>query len=233
SDDIIVRNSHAVYSVAGFELENIQRGDMYDNVAECNTFGFLIYDLPGLNQYGNQVRMFDNKANNNNFPNFAAGGMVAMVPRGIGLVTLGFDNIEVFGNTFNNHKTTGIVVTSYELIGAPNDKRLDMYDEGLDIHNNIFNTNGFAPLIDLQGALQQKPRALISALIALKNGGQGAHILWDGLYDEPHASCPYPTTAEGEPVPSNDQGKPIYQTGLGADPSCRYNLYKFDESGER
>ena len=35
----------------GFEIENVQGGEYANNLAECNTGGFLIYDLDGLRQY--------------------------------------------------------------------------------------------------------------------------------------------------------------------------------------
>ena len=49
SNDVIIKNSEALFNVAGFEIENTDDADVHDNVAHCNTGGFLTFDLPGLN----------------------------------------------------------------------------------------------------------------------------------------------------------------------------------------
>ncbi|HEX4844367.1 MAG TPA: parallel beta-helix domain-containing protein, partial [Limnobacter sp.] len=92
-----IRKSRAVYNVFGFEIENVQDGEYSENLAECNTGGFLIYDLDNLTQYGSRSRMFKNVARNNNTYNFAVpGSIVANVPRGSGLITLAYDKIDVY-----------------------------------------------------------------------------------------------------------------------------------------
>ena len=232
SDDVIIRDSHALYNVAGFEVENTQRSDMHDNVAECNTVGYIIYDLPGLTQYGYVARMYDNLARNNNFENFAAGGFVAQVPEGSGLITLAFDQIEVFNNTFKDHQTGGIIITSYELVGDDGDMRQDIYTEALHIHDNEFINSGYNPPLpnaeDLEAVIVDgNDSSLLPTLVRLKNLLVGADILWDGLYDEPNDECAYP-----EGVPANDRGKPLYED-TEVHPDCRYNQYKFDDAGER
>ena len=127
----------------GFEIENVRGGEYADNLSECNTGGFLVYDLDGLTRYGKRTRMYRNVARNNNTYNFAEpGSIVSNVPRGVGMITLGYDQIDIFDNTFENNGTAGIVHTSYELFGEPGDKRLDMYTEGVHIFNNIFVNNG-------------------------------------------------------------------------------------------
>ena len=96
SNDVIVKNSEALFNVAGFEIENTDDADVFDNVAHCNTGGFLTFDLPGLNQYGDETRTFDNYSGYNNTPNFAPGGVVAGVPQGVGVLQLGYDEHEIF-----------------------------------------------------------------------------------------------------------------------------------------
>lgn len=128
----IIRDSRAIYNVMGFEIENVQGGEYDNNVAECNTGGFLIYDLENITQYGDTSVMLNNLARNNNTYNFAQSGLVSAVPRGTGFITLGYDNIEVFNNTFEDHSTAAIIYTSYELIdgkGKTADKKLDPYTE--------------------------------------------------------------------------------------------------------
>lgn len=234
SDDIIIKNSRALYNVAGYELENTQRAEMFDNVAECNTLGYLIYDLPFLTQYGYQARMHDNEARNNNFDNFARGGLVAKAPSGSGLITLAHDQVEIDNNTFKDHKTAGIIITSYEILGDDGDLRQDIYTEALSIHDNTFENSGYMlPPPDPEVLTGGDIATALPALIGLKNLGQGADILWDGLYDEPN-ECPKPD------VPINERGKPLYEgtdvkpDGCGGDDiKNRYNAYKFNAAGER
>ncbi|MBT5542455.1 MAG: hypothetical protein HOH08_07750, partial [Gammaproteobacteria bacterium] len=52
SENIIVRNSRAEFNVAGIEIENSYYADVYNNIAQHNTGGILVFDLPDLPQQG-------------------------------------------------------------------------------------------------------------------------------------------------------------------------------------
>ncbi len=148
SNDVIVQNSEALFNVAGFEIENTDDADVHDNVAHCNTGGLLTFDLPGLNQYGDETRTFDNYSGYNNTPNFAPGGIVSGVPQGVGMLQLGYDEHEVFGNTVEFNRTVGFVYVGHELLdGNINnpDRRMDLYPEAVHVHHNTFTTNGTSP----------------------------------------------------------------------------------------
>ncbi|MDX1497549.1 MAG: parallel beta-helix domain-containing protein, partial [Salinisphaeraceae bacterium] len=242
TDNAIIRNSRAAFNVFGFEIENVRGGEYADNLAECNTGGFLVYDLDGLTRYGSKTRMYRNKAINNNTYNFAEpGSIVSNVPRGVGMITLGYDRIEIFDNVFEDNGTAGIVHTSYELFGEPGDRRLDMYTEGVHIYNNVFRNNGndipqpdYATILATGG---DQVTSVFPMLVGLKNAAGGAdyrggHIIWDGYLDDLDEDCPYPVDGEGQPIPADEDGKPI-QGNQYPNPSCRYNAYKFDEQGER
>ncbi|WP_375177408.1 parallel beta-helix domain-containing protein [Marinobacter mobilis] len=235
----IIRNSRAVYNVMGFEIENVQGGEYDNNVAECNTGGFLIYDLENITQYGDTSVMLNNIASNNNTYNFAHSGLVSAVPRGTGFITLGYDNIEIFNNVFEDHSTAAVIYTSYELIDGKDktsDKKLDPYTEGLHIHNNIMRNSGYdLPPPDLEAVLDGQVETVLPTLIGIKNAsnpGKGAHIVWDGLLDDLDADCGYPLDANGEPVPMDENGKPIH-TNAHPNPACHYNAYKFNAMAER
>ncbi|EKF73784.1 hypothetical protein A11A3_11908 [Alcanivorax hongdengensis A-11-3] len=255
TNNAIIRNSRAIYNVMGFEIENVQGGEYNSNTAECNTGGFLIYDLENITQYGDTSVMLNNLARNNNTYNFAQSGLVSIVPRGSGFITLGYDNIEIYNNTFEDHSTGAILYISYELVdgkGNTADKKLDPYTEGLHIHNNVFKHSGYSlPPPDLEKTLDGNIENLLPTLIGLKNLptlndptqilsslqnlanlGKGAHILWDGLRDDLDADCPYPVDANGDPVPADENGKPQL-TNEDPNPSCHYNAYKFDSNGNR
>ncbi|MDX1668769.1 MAG: parallel beta-helix domain-containing protein, partial [Limnobacter sp.] len=239
-----IQDSRAAYNVFGFEIENVQDGEYSGNLAECNTGGFLVYDLDGLTRYGKRSRMFDNVSRNNNTYNFATpGSIVANVPRGSGFITLAYDKIDIYNNVFEDHGTAGIILTSYELLGIPGDRRMDYYTEGVNIFNNTFKNNGndlpnpdFAAIVATQGG---QVTSAFPALVGLKNaaggdqyGYSGAHIVWDGYEDELNADCPPPVDNNGEPVPVDEEGKPI-QGNQFPNPDCVYNAYKFDNQNER
>lgn len=236
----IIRNSRAVYNVMGFEIENVQGGEYDNNLAECNTGGFLIYDLENITQYGDTSVMLNNLARNNNTYNFAHSGIISAVPRGTGFLTLGYDNIEIFNNRFEDHSTAAIIYASYELLdgkGKTSDKKLDPYTEGLHIHDNVLINSGYdlPPPNYEKVLLEGQVESVLPTLIGLKNitnPGKGAHIVWDGLLDEMDADCPYPEDANGDPVPQDSNGKPIH-TNEHPNPACHYNAYKFDSAGNR
>ena len=243
TDNAIIRNSRAAYNVFGFEIENVRGGEYVDNLSECNTGGFLVYDLDGLTRYGSRTRMYRNTSRNNNSYNFAEpGSIVSNVPRGTGMLTMGYDKIDVFENTFENNGTAGIVHTSYELFGVPGDRRMDLYSEGVHIWNNTFKDNGndlpqpdFAAILETGGEQITSAFPMLVGLKMLAGAGEyrGAHIVWDGYEDEYNADCPYPTDSKGEPIPLQDaEGKPISGNQY-PNPSCRYNAYKFNDAGER
>jgi parallel beta-helix repeat protein len=251
SNVVIFRNNRAAYNPFGYEIENDRDSEYASNLAECNTGGFLIYDLDGLTQYGDRSRMHHNIVRMNNAYNVAEHpGLVKEVPPGTGMITLGYDRIDVFDNEFTDNGTVGILHISYALFPAgsqPTDKRMDGFSEGVHIFHNKFANNGNnVPLPSTVDIQNQDLLRAFPAAIGLKNaagclspanlatcvaagavGAKGAHIMWDGLLDHYNPDCPYPTDADGKPVPKDDRGKPI-QGNQYPNPACSYNAYKFD-----
>jgi len=253
TNNAIIRNSRSAFNVFGFEIENVRGGEYDTNIAECNTGGFLIYDLDNLSQYGERSIMHGNISRMNNTYNFTEGGFVSNVPSGSGMITLAYDRIDVYDNTFEDNNTAGIIHTSYQVFpegaGRPTDRRIDFYTEGMHIYNNRFINNGNGlPLPTTEDLQNQDVARVLPAVIGVKtqlaclqpenaltpectnNGGvnfRGAHILWDGLLDSYDADCPYPKDANGQDVPKDANGKPIH-TNTDPNPACHYNAYKFD-----
>lgn len=148
SSQIIVRDSHAEYNVAGIEIENSTFADVYDNVAINNTGGILVFDLPNLEVQGGQAtRVFNNRILENNTQNFAPeGAIVGNVPPGTGLLVLANDNIEVFGNEFADNESVHIMVYSFVLGGRViDDPEYDPYPEQIYIHDNEYIRGGTKP----------------------------------------------------------------------------------------
>ncbi|MBO6539650.1 MAG: right-handed parallel beta-helix repeat-containing protein [Rhizobiaceae bacterium] len=145
SKDIIVRNSTAEYNVAGIEIENSFRADVYGNTATHNTGGILIFDLPNLPvQGGHDIRVFDNDVMDNDTPNFAPeGNIVGIVPKGMGIMVMANRNVHVFGNRLSGNGTTHVLIAAY-----PNDYEDDNYmfvPRGVYVHDNEHGDGGFAP----------------------------------------------------------------------------------------
>ena len=115
SENIIVRNSRAEFNVAGIEIENSYYADVYNNIAQHNTGGILVFDLPDLPQQGgHHVRVFSNQILNNDTDNFAPeGNIVGEVPRGTGIIIMANSNVEIFDNDISGNETMNIAIVSY------------------------------------------------------------------------------------------------------------------------
>lgn len=110
SENIIVKNSRAEFNVAGIEIENSYYADVFDNHAENNTGGILVFDLPDIPQQGgHHIRVFRNKSINNNTDNFAPeGNIVGEVPRGTGIIIQANSHVEIFDNDIGDNETINI-----------------------------------------------------------------------------------------------------------------------------
>ena len=188
SENIVVRRNFAKENVAGIEIENSINADVYDNRAEANTGGILIFDLPiGNGIYGTNVRVFDNVVTANNTANFArvgdfAGG-VHIVPPGTGVIVLSTNDVEIFANQISDHRTTSVATTSCYIaddqLSYVNPTYTAAIDDGwnavprsIHIHDNTITNSGYEPT-----------GSLITDII---NGFQNLHsafpaILYDGL----------------------------------------------------
>lgn len=122
SDSVIIRNSKAYWNVAGIESENSRWVEIYGNEAYENTGGILIFDLPGLTQYGHSTKVYKNNVHDNNHENFAAkGNIVASIPPGTGFMVLATHGLEITDNDVKDNKTIGVGIVSYELVAALNE----------------------------------------------------------------------------------------------------------------
>ena len=252
STNAIIENSRAVYNVFGFEIENVQDGEYRNNLAECNTGGFLIYDLDGLTQYGSRTRMRNNVSINNNTYNFSSGGIVSQIPPGSGMITLAYDRIDIFSNRFENNDTGGIIHVSYDIFppgDRPGDRKMDFFTEGMRVSGNTFVNNGNNLQAPSSTDLEEGNTArVLPAILGSKiqagctanpgtcpaddtGGFRGGHIVWDGLMREYDADCPYPVDNAGNPIPADADGKPQYNEEH-PNPACYYDAYKFDTSAE-
>lgn len=178
SDQVILKNSKAEGNVAGIEIENTINADVFNNEATDNTGGILVFDLPGLTQYGKNVRVYDNNVHDNNRDNFAPeGNIVANVPSGTGVMILSTENVEIFNNTLTDNNFAGVMVVNYLLLNqSPNDENYNPWPTGIYIHNNTHEMTGTVDAASqtelvqqLMGVLQlyqlDQPNVLIDGLV--------------------------------------------------------------------
>ncbi|MBI2061221.1 MAG: right-handed parallel beta-helix repeat-containing protein [Nitrospirae bacterium] len=184
SNNIIVRRSRAEYNVAGIEIENSRNADVYDNEARNNAGGILVFDLPGLQvKDGGNVRVYNNRSIQNNTKNFApAGNIVAMVPKGTGMLVMANDNVEIFGNTIQDNDTAQLAVISYwvtQLAFKDMDAVYDPYPVKTFIHDNTFIGGGGNPDITKEIGIGMK---------VLFGSEAVPDILYDGIKDPARSS---------------------------------------------
>ena len=172
SQNIIVKNSVAQYNVAGIEIENSYYADVFDNLASHNTGGILVFDLPDLPQQGgHHVRVFRNKAINNDTDNFAPeGNIVGEVPRGTGIIIQANSDVEVFDNDIYGNGTVNLSIVTYGY--DTDDENYNPHPKSIQIHNNRFGDGGFDPDVGT---------GELAALLFDLSEGDMPDIFWDGI----------------------------------------------------
>lgn len=144
SDSVIIRNNKAYWNVAGIESENSRWVEIYGNEAHDNTGGILVFDLPGLTQYGHSTKVYKNHVHDNNHENFAAkGNIVASIPAGTGVMILATHSLEMTENRIIDNKTVGTGIISYELVAALNEGEVEQAPSigGVQTLDNNFKTD--------------------------------------------------------------------------------------------
>jgi parallel beta-helix repeat protein len=139
SEDIIVRRNLAERNVAGIEIENSHRADVYENTARGNTGGVLVFSLPNLPvRRSSHVRVFKNKILDNNLRNFAApGNIVGNVPAGTGMMVMAADDVEVFANEITGQELAPVAVVNYRITEIPvTDASYDPTPRRVSFHDN-------------------------------------------------------------------------------------------------
>jgi len=172
SENIIVRRNKVEQNVAGIEIENCTRADVYENLATDNAGGILVFTMPDLpRKDGRHCRVYKNTVQANNHENFAPkGNIVAKVPPGTGVMIMASDQVEVFDNAIENNQTTGLSIVSYLLTDKPlKDDKFDPFCESIHIHDNRFKSNG------------ERPSGALGLLVSKVVGSPLPAILYDGI----------------------------------------------------
>lgn len=178
SRNIVVRNNRVAFNVAGIEIENSVGADVYENIAEDNTGGILVFNMPGIPMAGHSTRVYKNQIINNNTKNFAAPGTaVSGVPAGSGIVINSNDKVEIFANSLRNNNTANVLISSYYTANYAGQRefaeQFDPFPEGIYLYDNEYEGGGTAP-----------DRPELAALVAspvLAELGRLPDVVWDGF----------------------------------------------------
>lgn len=192
SENVVLRRNRSEFNVDGYEIENNENVDAYDNIATHNAGGMGVFNLPNLpRQGGKHVRVFNNQLVDNNTPNFAPKslGPIAYLPTGTGLYIMAIRDVEVFRNQIRNNNTVNTYILNYKTgvdeeslkatadspitqqIFAPEDKRYDPFVQLVYIHDNDVSGGGQSPDQHV-GGIKQMAAAL---------GGKLPDFLYDGV----------------------------------------------------
>ena len=182
SENIIVRDNYVFENVAGIEIENCDNAEVYRNLAQNNTGGILVFNLPGLPKpFGSHTKIYENIIKENNHDNFALsdpgenGNPISMIPPGSGVIILAGDQVEVFNNQILNHKTSSVAIASYHItdLPIPTHPGWSPFSTNIYIHDNTYERTLGVP--DLTKDLGK--------LIAAKCF-KSQDVLYDGILDE-------------------------------------------------
>lgn len=192
SDTVLIENNKAYWNVAGIESENSKEVIIRNNEAYENTGGILVFDLPGLTQYGRNIEVYNNKVYENNTGNFAPpGNMVGVTPPGTGILVLATTGVNIHDNEISNNKTIGIGIVSYSILEAlgfednqggggsqeeletrrQEDTNYNPFVGAVTISNNSYSNSYWMP--DLANDFGK--------LFLFKFGFNGPQVAWDGL----------------------------------------------------
>lgn len=152
SEDVDIRTSEAFGNVNGFEIENSTRIRATANRAHGNTAGFLVVLLPQLSvKTSADILVAGNRVSDNNLENFAdEGDIVAVVPRGSGILVVGTDRTRVEGNEVTGNDFVGIAVASTGLVATlaglpPEAIDVEPDPDGTRVRDNTVTGNGANP----------------------------------------------------------------------------------------
>ena len=185
--NVIVRRNHSHGNVIGIETENTTTAEVYGNLVEDNSTGFLVDLLPNLEKkdaFG--LNLHDNISRNNNHVNFAPPGTFASITEvGVGIEVVAPDEVELHVNTIEDNDAVGISIVSWAFVkqfvqgvtdfNIEPDPLTDEYPEMLFVHDNTFSNNGTAPT-GLFGLLGVNPVEDVQWDGAEKTGGAGVQL---------------------------------------------------------
>ena len=153
SSDVRMQFNTALENVNGLEVENSSNVSVIRNRSFNNVCGILIDLLPGKDvKTSSNIVVRSNAVFNNNHINFGEpGSLESVVPKGLGILVLGADNVTMESNIVTGNEFAGINIFSAlvlgSLAGIPPDAFADI-DPNADnakIIRNFVKKNGSSP----------------------------------------------------------------------------------------
>ncbi len=217
STNILVAKNTVVNNVAGIEIENSYNAIVEDNDVYDNTGGILVFALkaPPRFKLAKDIVVRNNRVTDNNTPPFVnASGLVLTIPPGTGVMVLASQNVDIYGNTITNHKTTGVLLVSAYAAGedttnptpGTGDKvPYDNFGKGNYVHNNTITNFGYSPggafaIPASQGGLKDFTDAFMAGYKSFPA------VLWDGIVDPNPAVSSGVDVSSGYPLGGNYTG---------------------------
>ncbi len=120
SSDVKMQFNTALENVNGLEVENSSNISVIRNQSFNNVCGILIDLLPGKDiKTSANILVRNNNVFNNNHVNFGEpGSLESVVPKGLGILVLGADNVTMENNIVTGNEFAGITVFSTLVLGS-------------------------------------------------------------------------------------------------------------------
>ncbi len=120
SSDVTMQFNTALENVNGLEIENSSNISVIRNLSFNNVCGILIDLLPGKDvKTSANILLRNNNVFNNNHVNFGEpGSLESVVPKGLGILVLGADNVTMENNIVTGNEFAGITVFSTIVLGS-------------------------------------------------------------------------------------------------------------------
>jgi len=169
SSDVKMQFNTALENVNGLEVENSSNVSVIRNQSFNNVCGILIDLLPGKDvKTSANIVVKNNNVFNNNHVNFGEpGSLESVVPKGLGILVLGADNVSMESNIVTGNEFAGITVFSTLVLGSLAGIPPEQF---ADIDPNPDNARIIGNLVKKNGS---SPPALPILL-------PGVDLLWDG-----------------------------------------------------
>ena len=169
SSDVTMQFNTALENVNGLEIENSSNISVIRNLSFNNVCGILIDLLPGKDvKTSTNILVRNNSVFNNNHVNFGEpGSLESVVPKGLGILVLGADNVTMENNIVTGNEFAGITVFSTIVLGSLAGIPPEAF---ADIDPNPDNARIIRNLVKKNGS---KPPTLPIPL-------PGVDFLWDG-----------------------------------------------------
>ena len=120
SSDVKMQFNTALENVNGLEVENSSNVTVIRNQSFNNVCGILIDLLPGKDvKTSANILVRNNNVFNNNHVNFGEpGSLESVVPKGLGILVLGADNVTMENNIVTGNEFAGITIFSTVVLGS-------------------------------------------------------------------------------------------------------------------